>query len=226
MSVPSKDVQSEPALPQTVEDLENLVTRADAGDESVLPQVRKLLEEVPESTMRLFRGDPAYTNEFLMLNRIAGNNPARREATQHKLDSLRAELAGPNPSPLERLLVERCVACWVHVQRADLKCEHHDGPLPIRQLDFLGRQQDRSHRRLFQALKTLATVRKLALPALQVNVGRNQINKLMLQTLRSLEQTNWPLCNWLPPATARPANGIGQREDDQPAADISHTPFS
>ena len=34
---------------------------------------------------------------------------------------------------------------------------------------------DRAHRRFLQAVKTLATVRRLLVPALQVNIGKNQI---------------------------------------------------
>jgi hypothetical protein len=34
----------------------------------------------------------------------------------------------------------------------------------------------RAHRRLLSALEALARVRKLALPALQVNIGQDQVN--------------------------------------------------
>jgi hypothetical protein len=37
---------------------------------------------------------------------------------------------------------------------------------------------DAAHRRYLSAIKTLATVRKLALPALQVNIARRQVNVL------------------------------------------------
>jgi hypothetical protein len=35
---------------------------------------------------------------------------------------------------------------------------------------------DRAHRRYLSAIKTLATVRKLALPVLQVNIAKKQVN--------------------------------------------------
>jgi len=34
-------------------------------------------------------------------------------------DAMRTELAGPRPSPIERLLVQRVVACWLQVYHAD-----------------------------------------------------------------------------------------------------------
>ncbi len=35
---------------------------------------------------------------------------------------------------------------------------------------------DRAHNRYLSAIKTLATVRKLALPILQVNIAKKQVN--------------------------------------------------
>jgi len=35
---------------------------------------------------------------------------------------------------------------------------------------------DHSHKQYLSAMKTLATARKLALPALQVNIARKQVN--------------------------------------------------
>jgi hypothetical protein len=38
------------------------------------------------------------------------------------------------------------------------------------------KRQESAHRRFLSAMKTLATVRKLAIPALQMNFGQNQVN--------------------------------------------------
>jgi hypothetical protein len=48
--------------------------------------------------------------------------------------------------------------------------------MTLAQSDHSRRRIDRTHRRLMASLKTLATVRKLALPAIQVNVARQQVN--------------------------------------------------
>src|SRR5262245_26108639 len=91
-----------------------------------------------------------------------------------KLELLRAELAGPSPSPVERLLVERAVACWLQVQDADVRYAQAQpkGPSPAHN-DFLQRRMDRAHRRYLSALRTLATVRKVV-PVLQVNIAAKQ----------------------------------------------------
>ena len=36
--------------------------------------------------------------------------------------------------------------------------------------------QDRAHRRYLSAIRTLAQVRRLLTPAVQINVGENQVN--------------------------------------------------
>jgi hypothetical protein len=52
---------------------------------------------------------------------LCGDDLGVREAIYAKLDSLPAELLGANPTPVERLLAERVVACWLQVQDADVQ---------------------------------------------------------------------------------------------------------
>lgn len=71
--------------------------------------------------------------------------------------------------------MDRVVACWLQVQEADLRYAQA-GNCSFPQANFHLKRQDRAHRRFLSAMKTLATVRKLALPMLQVNIGENQVN--------------------------------------------------
>ncbi len=50
--------------------------------------------------------------------------------------------------------------------------------LTLVQSDFHQRRIDRTHRRLMSTIKTLATVRRLAVPSVQINVARQQVNQL------------------------------------------------
>ncbi len=99
-----------------------------------------------------------------------------QEAVRRKLELLRADLLGPDPTPVERLLVERVAACWLQVQDAELRYAQGQGSLSIRQADYHQRRMDAANRRYLAALKALAVVRKLAVPVLQVNVARRQVN--------------------------------------------------
>jgi len=101
--------------------------------------------------------------------------PFARDMVGLKLDQVKAELEGPNPTPIERLLAERASLCWFIVNRCERDFELLKG-VTIKQAEHQQRKIDRAHARFLSAVRTLAQVRKLALPALQVNIGRNQVN--------------------------------------------------
>jgi hypothetical protein len=50
--------------------------------------------------------------------------------------------------------------------------------MSLAQSEHAQRRIDRAHRRFLSTVKTLAVVRGLALPALQINVARQQVNQL------------------------------------------------
>jgi hypothetical protein len=150
-----------------------LLTRAQRGDASTLPALRQLLQR-PE-VVDAMGGDLAGQAEQSLIKAAAGDDLAFQEALTRKLELLRAELAGPSPSPVERLLVERAVACWLQVQDADVRYAQGKN-LSLAQGDYHQRRMDHAHRRYLSALKTLALVRKLAVPVLQVNIARKQVN--------------------------------------------------
>jgi hypothetical protein len=85
-------------------------------------------------------------------------------------------LAGPEPSVLERLLVDRVVACWIQIEYADLAYAQLATTLTSGHRDYLQRRQDRAHRRYLSAIRTLAQVRRLVEPVVQVNIGAQQQN--------------------------------------------------
>ncbi len=73
--------------------------------------------------------------------------------------------------------MERIVACWLQVAYADhhaARFEQQGGRFV--QGEYWQRQQDRAHRRYLSAIRTLAQVRRLLQPAVQVNIAENQVN--------------------------------------------------
>jgi hypothetical protein len=86
-----------------------------------------------------------------------------------------AELAGPNPSPIERVLAETAATAWftfrMHEALYAAGATSGDG-MTLVQSEHAQRRMDRAHRRLTSTLKTLATVRRLAAPrVVRVNVA-------------------------------------------------------
>jgi len=165
---------AELTVPTGADELRKFLKRARSGDEATLPAVRKLLEN--PAMVEQFGGDLARQAELSFVEAVAGKNLPWKEALARKLELMRAELAGPDPTPLERLLVERVVACWLQVQDADIRYAQGQKERTIVQGDYQQRRMDHAHKRYLSAIKALALVRKVALPVLQVNIAKKQIN--------------------------------------------------
>jgi hypothetical protein len=161
---------------KTQDNIINFLKRAESGDKSTLPVLREMLQQ--PGAVDLLGGDLARQAERSLIEAAAGKNLAFKEALTRKLELMRAELAGANPTPLERLLVERVVACWLQVQDADVRYAQARGDCTLAQADYYQRRMDRAHRRYLSAIKTLALVRRLALPVFlaQVNIAGKQVN--------------------------------------------------
>jgi hypothetical protein len=147
---------------ETLERLQSLVKRAEQGDESALPELRVALNANPWIWERY--GDLAQQSQAAWLQLNAGPDLLLRESVERKTEQLRTELAGPGPSPLEKLLVERVIACWLQTQYTDAAYAQLQNPSPGQHTAALKRQAG-SHQRYLHSIKTLATVRKLLKPA-------------------------------------------------------------
>ncbi len=151
-------------IPTDPKELRKIVQRARQGDEATLPVLRELLKN--PATVDMLGGNLARQAEHSLINALVGEDLAWKYALVRKLELLRAELGGPNPTPVERLLVERVVACWLQVQDADVRYTQAKNPA-LEWGDYYQRRMDRAHKRYLSALKALALVRKLAVPVLQ-----------------------------------------------------------
>jgi hypothetical protein len=165
-----KALETTATRPETVNEL---LKRAREGDESTMPALWKAFEDAP--ILVEIYGNLARQAELSFIRAAAGKNLAFKEGLSRNLDKLRAELNGPNPTPIERLLVERVVACWLQVQSAEVRYAQAKD-LSWKVSEFHQRLMDHSHKRYLSALKTLALVRKLAVPVLQVNIAKKQVN--------------------------------------------------
>jgi hypothetical protein len=126
-------------------------------------------------------GNLANLAQSALARRISGKDVAIREAVMHKVDALRAELAGPAPTALERLLAERIAACWLHLHHLELVYGGKES-MSLELGAYYQRSLSAAQKRYLSAIKTLATVRRLALPVLigQVNIAGKQVNKVAM----------------------------------------------
>jgi hypothetical protein len=160
------------AVPTDPKELRKVLERAQGGDETTLPVLRELLKE---TRMVEACGNLAEHAEHTLVRKFSGKDLALREGVRRKLECLRAELAGPKPTPLERLLVERVVCCWLHLYHLETVYAGKDS-MALELASYYQRGLSAAHKRYLSAIKTLALVRRLALPVLvqQVNVAAQQ----------------------------------------------------
>jgi hypothetical protein len=109
-----------------------------------------------------------------------GNQKTKAKLLE-ELKAVAADLAGPNPSAVETMLAETAATSWFAFRMFEARystAATSDDGMTIVQSEHAQRKIDRAHRRLLSTLKTLATVRRLPLPNLQINVARQQVNQL------------------------------------------------
>ena len=158
MDEPRTEKESATILAQ----LKELVAEAKSGNPEGLPQIRQILKTYP--ALARHYGDLSGHVESKWITRLAGDNACVKESIVIRVDELRSELLGNDPSPLERLLVERIVTSWLMVRYFDTALVIATQGIPATQARFMDEQLQRAQRRHTGAIKALAEVRKL-LPA-------------------------------------------------------------
>jgi hypothetical protein len=161
-----------PVIPSDPKELLSLIQRSEQGDATTLPALHEMLKktEFLEACSNVARHA-----QNALVNKYAGKNLPIREGLEQKMQYLQAELAGPNPSPLERLLAERIAICWLLLYTLEAIYAGKDS-LSLDLGNYYQENINRAHRRYLSAIKTLATVRKLAVPVVQVNIAKKQVN--------------------------------------------------
>jgi hypothetical protein len=145
-----------PRSPAVLDELKQLGAKAKAGDASVLPLLRQLLDEHPEVWEYAGDLDRIAVRSWIAL--LAGQDPLSAETIQRKAEHLRAELEGDKPTPLERLLVRQVVVCWLEMTHAQMQMAAPGKTTPG-QAGYNLRRTESTQRKYLAAIKTLITVR-------------------------------------------------------------------
>jgi hypothetical protein len=139
-----------------------LVERARQGDVTALPELRVALDANPSVWEEY--GDLARIAEESWVQLAAGEDLHLRECLVRQVAELKQRLAGPAPTAIERLLVERAAATYLQVAYYDARQAQARGLAPA-QARQLQRDQEGAQRRYLQVLRTLTTMRKYLPPA-------------------------------------------------------------
>lgn len=141
--------------------------------------LRTFLDTHPE--LWSFVGD---LTEQAILNLIS--NPAGQPMPAAMVESLRAgnrqfmiELARPGDGALERLLIQQIYLCWLRLGLLEFRYTHITSKEhTYKEGQHLERRMNAAQQRFTRSVETLARVRKLALPAVQVNIASQQVNQV------------------------------------------------
>jgi hypothetical protein len=169
---------------ESLEELRALSRKAEGdgaeGVEARKELRRKLLEASPAVVARA--SDIGRKSQHLLIGTASGGDPLTELALSGRLDMMREEVAGENPTPLEVLLTERVVSCWLLVELFDRlmaaqlsKDTPDEKRLTERLLRHYLRWQESANSRFLAAVRELARLRKLeaTAPPVQVNTQVN-----------------------------------------------------
>ena len=159
---------------ETVVRLRELVGKADKGDKEIVPAIREILNQRPDLAWRM-RNVGRMAELLLIKHMTKDEELAAKELIEHQLHSMRSEIAGEHPSPLDLLLTERIVATWLQVQLFEGLYATNLGKHTLAQGNYYQKRLDRAHRNHLSAIRALAQIRKMG-PAVQINIAEKQIN--------------------------------------------------
>ncbi len=164
---------------ERLKELEELSKKAESGDKEARRELRRAVKSsAPEVIVRA--SDIARTGQRVLAKTAAANDPLVEEALYARLDTMKAEIAGEDPTPLEALLAERIVSCWMLTTLFEVLMAgqfihgqtHRVSPAYLLQM---ARLHESASRRYLAAIRELARVRKLQsnMPGVQFNTQIN-----------------------------------------------------
>lgn len=153
-----------------------LIKKAETGDTKALAELQEMTPEQLDKHALLVHGDLARITEHMLIEKSTNNNLVFTEGVKGQVKRLKEELEGSSPSPLERLLIERVVCCWIMINYADTIHALMETGRAWKADEYFQKLQDRAQKRFLQACKALAQVRKLLGPNVQINMAEKQIN--------------------------------------------------
>ena len=107
----------------------------------------------------------------------AARNDGTKASLKAELCEVADELAGPSPSPVERVLAETAATAWFAYRLHEATYAAGvtgEAGMSLAQSEHAQRRMNRAHQRLLSTLRTLAHVRQIALPSVQVNLVHHQ----------------------------------------------------
>jgi hypothetical protein len=161
-------------------ELQDLSEKAETGERGARAQLRRAVASSSPEVIVEASGI-AQRAQAMLTNTIAAGDLLMEEALEARLGLMREEIAGEDASPLEVLLTERVVSCWMLVELFDVLMaaqlwRGNEKDVSPFYLKHMIRWQESATRRYLAAIKCLVQVRKLLRPSVQINYAEQQVN--------------------------------------------------
>jgi hypothetical protein len=112
-------------------------------------------------------------------DRAGDKNLLARAGVERDVERVEGELAEAGDGPIERIIIGRAALCAADTSLSERDYQYAAGNRgPIGPIEALDRRRERSQRMLLATLRTLAAVRRINRPVVQVNVGDGNVNVL------------------------------------------------
>jgi len=168
-----------PISKEDADKLMELVSRAYKAKKPAkddLNEIRKLLIDHPEFCKAIF-GTVEVVQTEIIKAMIGGQQEVPTVALEEYILSVRDEMGYHSAPMMEKLLIENIVTCWLRMQHYEQQVAFRmKGSYTLTILEFWERRLTMAQRRYLAACESLAKIRKMAIPAVQLNIGDKQIN--------------------------------------------------
>lgn len=139
-------------------------------------ELDRILRDVP--AVWVAAGDVMSSTAHAMIDDM-GNSYALRASLRTGWEQLQQDLARPSDGPLEKLLTQQVVLSWLKLAYVEWHHRHYlAAGGTVKECGFWERRLSAAQRRFLRATETLARVRRLQLPAVQVNIAEQQVNQV------------------------------------------------
>ena len=139
-----------------------------------LQAIRKFLIEYPEFSKIVF--DTVDTTQAQIIKTYVGSEVAQIAIEEHAA-YIRAEMGYHEAPIMEKMLIENIITAWLRVQWLEfLITAKMSGEFRIPAMEFWQKSLATAQRSYLAACETLAKIRKMKLPNIQLNIGEKQIN--------------------------------------------------
>lgn len=156
-------------------DLVSRTLKAKKPKKEDLREIKNFLIGRPEFCKAIFSIVDSVQTEII--KHMMGDQRVTQMAIEEYILCIRDDMGYHEAPIMEKLLIENIVTAWLRVQHCESQLAFRmTGSQSISVMEFWERHLSTAQKRYLAACESLAKIRKMAVPALQLNIGDKQIN--------------------------------------------------